>query len=171
MAIPPDNQEQMSTLQQEQQIPIMPNPDEPQPIQVAGRISEGANFIGDLFKSAFGETPDVTKKPTPKTNQDSPNFPASESAASNEQPLVQQDEAGNIFVRRASQDELAELNKYRDDTDSLEDDIDIILPNLDRISLTPLLAKEGQTLKNATEEGEIQLRNTIRAVYEKYKDK
>ena len=170
MAIPPDNQEQMSPLQQEQQIPIVPNPDEPQPIQVAGRVGEGANFIGDMFKSVFGETADVTKKPTPKTNQDSPDFPASESSASNEQPLAQQDEAGNIFVRRATQDELAELVRYRDDTDRLEDDMDIILPNLDKVSLTPLLAKEGQTLKNATQEAEIQLRSTIQAVYEKYKN-
>jgi len=181
MAIPKDQYDQQMT-DAENSAPdllteLSPGADLPEaePVQVAS-----ANVLTKATRGVFGPGPtraDVINKPT---------APGAAPSVTVEQPLVQVDDSGDILVRRATAEEMAELGAFADAPPegmnvllqdrygiSPDDGMDLYLPNLESIrpNLSKMaLAADGQKLNEPMTEAEQQLTALIASTYNQYKD-
>lgn len=165
VAIPKDGLDQQIVEEQNAQPDMMPELSpgadlpEAEPVQVAA-----SGFLRKATDAIFQPGPsraDVINKPS--TTTEAPQVTV-------EEPLVRVDESGDIMVRRATAEEMAELGAF---ADAPAEGMEVLLPNLDKIkpNLSKIaLSADGQTLNEPMTEAEQQLAGLISSTYNQYKD-
>ena len=168
MAIPKDQLDENIVKEEAQQLNMMPELSpgadlpEQDPVQLAaaGVVRKATDAVSEPIKRVA----DVINRPTPK---------GQEPMASVGEPLVRVEETGDVLVRRATAEELANLQEFADEVPV---DSEIILPNLSRIAMAadpkrPDRPLEGTTaLDDPMTEAEKQLTGLISATYNQYKN-
>jgi len=165
VAIPKDGLDEQIVEEQNAQPDMMPELSpgadlpEAEPVQIAA-----SGFLRKATDAIFQPGParaDVINKPTK---------PGEAPQVTVEEPLVRVDESGDIMVRRATAEEMAELGAFADAPD---DGMEVLLPNLKKIrpNLSKIaLSADGQTLDDPMTQAEQELAGLISATYTQYKD-
>ena len=168
MAISKDPLDESIVEQENLQLDIMPELSpgadlpEQEPVQLAS--ANIVRKVTDAASEPIKRVADVINRPAPK---------GQEPMANVSEPLVRVEETGDVLVRRATAEELANLKEFADEVPV---DSEIILPNLSRIAMAadpkrPDRPMEGTTtLDDPMTESEKQLAGLISATYNQYKN-
>ena len=159
MAIPKDTldkniiQEELFSANLPQELSTGADLPESEPIQVAA-VNPVVRKATDAITEPLKRKADVIRKPLPSDE-------AVEATVSD--PLVRVEQTGDILVRRATAEELANFTQFADEVPV---DSEIVLPNLSKIARK----SNGKTLDEPMTEAEQQLAGIISATYNQYKD-